>query len=58
METTSALSTLLTDIGTVLSSAIDWVGSCGEMIISTPLLLIPTVLGIGLIGISIIKRFV
>lgn len=57
METT-ALSTLLTDIGTVLTSAIDWVGSCGEMVVSTPLLFIPTVLGVGLIGISIIKRFI
>ena len=54
----SALSTFLSNIGTILSSCIDWVGSCGEMITSTPLLLVPTVMSIGLIGISIIKRFV
>ena len=57
METT-ALATFLTDVGTVLASAIDWVGSCAEMVIGSPLLLVPTVMGIGLIGIGIIKRFV
>ena len=57
MEAT-ALATFLTDVGTVLTSAIDWVGSCAEMVVGSPLLLVPTVMGIGLIGIGIIKRFV
>ena len=51
------MTTFLESVGTVLTSTIDWVGSCAEMIMSTPLLLVPTILGIGLIGLGIIKRF-
>lgn len=58
MEGASTLATFLGSIGTILTSAVGWVGSCAEMVTSTPLLLVPTVMGIGLIGISIIKRFV
>lgn len=57
-ETATAMTTFLGNIGTVLDSSIDWVGSCAEMVINTPLLLVPTILGIGLIGIGIIKRFI
>lgn len=55
---TTAMSTILGNIGTVLESCIDWTASCGEMIVGTPILFIPAVLSIGLIGISIIKRFI
>ena len=58
LQEVSTLATFLTSVGTVLTSAIDWVGSCGQMVVNTPLLLVPTVLSLGLIGISIIKRFV
>ena len=59
METTATtMTTFLESVGTVLTSSIGWVGSCAEMVMGTPLLLVPTILGIGLIGISIIKRFV
>ena len=54
----SALSTFLTNIGTILTSAVGWVGSLSDMVTSNPLLLVPTTMGIGLIGIGIIKRFV
>lgn len=49
---------ILSNIGTILESCIDWTVSCGEMIVSTPILFIPATLSVGLIGISIIKRFI
>ena len=55
--TATAMATILSDIGTILESCIDWTVSCGEMIVGTPILFIPAVMSIGLIGISIIKRF-
>ena len=59
MEATAyTLATHLENIGNVLSSAIDWVGSCGNMIVSTPLLLVPCVMSVGLIGLGVIKRFI
>ena len=58
MENTAyTLATHLENIGTILTSAVDWVGSCATMIVNQPLLLVPTVMGIGLIGLSVIKRF-
>lgn len=55
--TTTTLTTFLANVGTVLESCVDWTGSCAEMIMSHPILLVPTILGVGLIGLSIIKRF-
>ena len=52
------MATFLESVTTVLDSCIDWTQACGEMIMSTPMLLVPCILGIGLIGISIIKRFI
>ena len=52
-----SLATHLENIGTVLTSAVDWVGSCANMITTQPLLLVPTIMGIGLVGLSVIKRF-
>lgn len=58
MEATAyTLASHLENIGTVLTSAVGWVGSCAEMIVNQPLLLVPTVMGLGLIGLSVIKRF-
>lgn len=56
--TATTLASFLTSVGTVLTSAVGWVGSCAEMVMGTPLLLVPTIMGIGLVGIGIIKRFV
>lgn len=55
--TATALSSYLETITTVLTSAVSWTGSCAEMVMSHPILLVPTVMGVGLIGLSIIKRF-
>ena len=58
MEATAlTLATHLENIGTVLTSAVGWVGSCAEMITGSPLLYVPCIMGIGLIGLSVIKRF-
>lgn len=58
METTAyTLATHLENIGTVLTSAVDWVGSCASMVTGSPLLLVPCIMGVGLIGLSVIKRF-
>jgi len=55
--TATTLSTYLETITTVLTSAVSWTGSCAEMVMAHPILLVPTVMGVGLIGLSIIKRF-
>ena len=58
MEATAyTLATHLENISTVLTSAIDWVGSCVTMVTNQPLLLVPCIMGVGLIGLSVIKRF-
>ena len=55
--TATTLASYLETITTVLTSAVSWTGSCAEMVMSHPILLVPTVMGVGLIGLSIIKRF-
>lgn len=59
METTAlTLATHLTNIGSVLTSAAGWVTTCAGMITGSPLLYVPSIMGVGLVGINIIKRFV
>lgn len=50
------LATLLTDIGSVFSTAISWVGDVAETIVSNPLLLIGCIIGFVGIGIGLFKR--
>lgn len=57
-ETTTTLASFLGDVTTVLTSAVDWVSACAGMVMANPLLLVPTIMGIGLVGIGIIKRFI
>lgn len=42
----STLATFLTDIGSVVTSATGWLGTFVGVIVSTPVLLVPTALGI------------
>lgn len=42
----STLATFLADVGTVITSAVTWVGTFVGVIVSTPVLLVPTGLGI------------
>ena len=50
------LASLLTDIGSVFSTAISWVGDVAETIVSNPLLLIGCIIGFVGIGIGLFKR--
>lgn len=52
METTSALSTILSDIGTVITSAFGWVAQPVNAITSNPLLFLGCV-GVPLVGLGI-----
>lgn len=40
--TTSTMSSLLTDLGTVATQVFSWVGTVAETIVSTPILLVTT----------------
>jgi len=51
------LSTYLDNIGTILGSVGEWVIDCAGMVCSHPMLLVPTVIGVGLIGLNVVKRF-
>ena len=54
--TTYTLATLLTDIGSVFSTAITWVGEVAEVIVSNPLLLIGCIIGFVGLGVGLFKR--
>lgn len=57
METTpTAMATLLSTIGDVLTSAIGWVGTVADTITNEPLLLIGCVLGFIGVGVGLFKR--
>lgn len=53
---TASLSTILSDITSVLSSAVSWVGTIGTTITSTPILLIGVVLGFVGFGVGLFRR--
>ena len=55
--TAYTLATHLDNIGTILTSVVGWVGSAADMIVGQPLLLVPCIMSVGLIGLSVIKRF-
>lgn len=52
MTETVTMSTLLTDVGTVFTTALGWVGDVGEAITSSPLLML-AVVGVPLVGLGI-----
>lgn len=51
----STLSTLLTSIGTVLASCVDWMKSIDTAVVETPILLVPAVIGIAMAGVALFK---
>lgn len=52
MET---LATFLTSAGTVITAATGWATDFGTMIVSTPALFVPFVMGLSFTGIAIFK---
>lgn len=51
----STMSTFLSDVGTVLTSAAGWVGTVVGVIVSTPVLLVPFALGISFTAVHLFK---
>lgn len=51
----TALSGFLTNIGTVFTAAVGWIGTVVGVIMDTPILLVPFVLGIGFTAIKMFK---
>lgn len=47
------MTNLLTQVGTVLSSVAEWVGTIAGTIVDTPILLVPFVLGLAFTGIRL-----
>jgi hypothetical protein len=54
-ETTSALATFLTNIGTILTAAAGWIGTIISVVMDNPVLLVPFALGIAFTGIVMFK---
>lgn len=55
-EAVSALSTFLSNVGTVLTSATGWIGTIVGVIVETPVLLVPVGMGIAAGAISLFHR--
>ena len=51
----SALSTVLTNVGTVFTSLVGWMGSIGSTILSTPVLFVPCVIGFAFVAVGLFK---
>ena len=52
------LSTILSDVGTLFSSAIEWAGDVGTTIVSNPIMLVFCVVPLVGLGIGIFKRLI
>lgn len=51
----SALSGFLTSIGTVLTSAVTWMGTIVTAVMENPILLVPFALGLAFTGVRLFK---
>lgn len=49
------METMLTDIGTVVTQSLSWVGTVATTIAAQPILLIPVALSIGLVCVGLFK---
>ena len=50
------MSTILTSVGTVITSATGWVTTVASTVVSTPILLLPTLLGLAFTGVVFFKK--
>ena len=55
MDGATTLSTLLTNVGEVLTSAVEWMTTIGTAVVETPALLVPFAIGIGVAGVGLFK---
>lgn len=53
--TATTLSSFLSDVGTVLTSAVSWLGTIVGAVMNNPVLLVPTVMGIAMAGVALFK---
>lgn len=51
----STLTTFLTSVGTVLTSVVGWMGTIVSAIMSTPVLLVPCILGLSFTAVALFK---
>lgn len=50
-----ALSGFLTNVGTVLASGVEWMGTIANAVVSNPPLLVTFALGVGMTGVALFK---
>lgn len=58
MEGTSTLQTMLDSISTVFTAVLEHIGTIGNTIVNTPILLLPFVISISVSLIFVAKRFI
>lgn len=51
----NAMTTFLTSIGTVLTSAVEWMGTIVGAVMDNPILLVPFALGLAFTGVRLFK---
>lgn len=51
----TTMTTFLASIGTVLTSAVEWMTTVAGAVISTPILLVPFALGLAFTGVGLFK---
>lgn len=54
--TTTTMASFLSTVTEVFTSVMGWTATVAETVMSTPIYLVPVVIGIALIGIGIFKR--
>ena len=56
MEPTTTIATIITDVGSLVTGAVSWIGSFVGAITSSPLLMIFAILSLVGLGVGLLKR--
>lgn len=56
MEPTTTIATIITDVGSLVTGAVSWIGSFVGVITSNPLLMIFAILSLVGLGVGLLKR--
>ena len=51
----NALTTFLANVGTVLTSVVEWMGTIVTAVLNNPVLLVPCVMGLAFTGVALFK---
>lgn len=57
-ETASTVSSVLTDVGTVVTQAMTWASNVANMIVSTPIVMVFVSVALVGLGVGLIKRMI